>query len=128
MTVVAERAFTSDDLAALLERFPLERAGTRPSLEITEFQVQLLLSRIAALTDALRDAESDETTRLAHHVLLSDLALVAGQFRGRANGLRASLVETLASLRDTIAHCEAPAPDRVLRSQPLSFEHQPGSE
>ena len=116
MSVVAERTFTPDDLAALLERFPGERAGTRLSVEVTEFQVQLLLSRIAALTDALRDAESNETTRVAHRILLSDLTLVAGQFRGRANVLRASLVETLASLRETIAHGEAPPADRV--SQP----------
>lgn len=116
MSVVAERTFTSDDLAALLERCPVEHVGTRLSLEVTEGQVQLLLSRIAALTDALRDVESNETTRLAYRMLLSDLALVAGQFRGRANGLHASLAEAVASLGDTIAHCEAPPADRV--SQP----------
>lgn len=116
ISVVAERAFTSDDLAALIERFPEERAGTRLSADVTELQVQRRLSRIAALTDALRDAESNETTRLAQHLLLSDLALVAGQFRGRANALRASLAEALASLSDALVHSEAPPAGRV--SQP----------
>jgi len=113
MTVVAERAFTSDDLAALLERFSPERAGAKPSADVTELQVRLLLSRIAALTDALRDAEPHEAARVAHRILLSDLALVAGQFRGRTNGLRASLAEALAGLRDAIAQCEAQTSDRA---------------
>lgn len=116
MSAVAERAFTFDDLAALLERFPQERAGARLSADVTEHQVQLHLARVAALTHALRDAESNEATHLAHHILLSDLAVVAGQFRGRANGLRASLKETLASLSDALAHGEATPIGRAPRT------------
>jgi hypothetical protein len=53
---------------------------------------------MAALTDALRDGGSNETCRLAERLLLTDLALVAAQFRGRTNALNESLTRALEAL------------------------------
>ncbi|MGH9723005.1 MAG: hypothetical protein ACRD8O_22570 [Bryobacteraceae bacterium] len=99
------------ELAGLLERFPLERAGGRTFEEIADAHVQLLLARIAALTDLLRGAEPNETTHLASRLLLSDLTIVAAHFRGRANVMRPSLAKALAQLRESLARCEAPSGD-----------------
>jgi hypothetical protein len=91
---------TSRELTELLERFPLERTGGRTLEEMTEAQLQLLMARIAALTDMLRGAEPNDAAHLASRMLLGDLATVAAQFRGRANGTRSSLAKALADLRD----------------------------
>ena len=104
---VVPREFTLNDLTDLLERFRPERtAGKVAPAEITEAQVQLLLARVAALTDALRGAELNEPVRLAMRVALNDLATIADQFRGRTNTMRAALAKALADLRD--ARSEAP--------------------
>lgn len=94
------RTLTPDELTQLLERFPLERAGGQPLEGATEAQVQLLFERITALTEALRGAESNETTRLATRMLLVDLTSAAAHFRGRTNTMRSPLAKTLAELRD----------------------------
>ena len=94
--VVSGRTFAPGDLTDLLERFRPERAGQKASPEIAEVQIQLLLTRVAALTDALRGAESNEATRLASRIVLNDLAAVAGQFRARANTMRPALAKALA--------------------------------
>ena len=98
MDDVPQRTLTSDELTQLLERFPLERAGGRPLEATTETQVQLLLGRIAALTEALRGRESNETTRLASRMLLVDLTSAAAYFRGRTN---TCLLYTSPSPRDS---------------------------
>ena len=84
----------------LLERLRLQlaSAGSLPP-DVAQTQVDFLLARIAALTEALRGAGGDDTTRLATRVLLSDLALVAAQFRGRANAVGASLTGALDGIR-----------------------------
>ena len=99
-----ERTLTIDELTGLLERFPLDRAGGRTSEDMSDAHVQHLLKRIAAVTDAIRGLESSETTRLASRVLLDDLATVAAQFRGRANGAGASLAKALDALQHVLAH------------------------
>jgi hypothetical protein len=104
---VPQRTFTFDELAALLERFSLERAGVRTSDEITASQVQLLLARIAALTEVLRDALPGQTTQLASRMLLKDLSEVAAHFRGRANVLRPLLAEALTQVRESLAAIRA---------------------
>jgi hypothetical protein len=96
---VPNRALTPDELTPLLERFRPERARGKTPSEISDAEVQLLLARIAALTDALHDAEPNETARLASRILLSDLAVLAAQFRGRANAMRTSLAKALEELR-----------------------------
>ncbi len=107
---VPRRTLTSDELTQLLERFPLERAGGRPLEGTIEAQVQLLFGRIAALTEALRGTESNETTRLASRMLLVDLTSAAAYFRGRTNTMRSPLAKALAELRD-LRH-ESSANDR----------------
>jgi hypothetical protein len=97
---------TSEELTAVLDRFRVERPGPRSLSEITEAQVDLVVARLAALTDAIRGGESNEATLLASRILLSDLAFVAGQFRGRANAMRVSLTSTLADLRGVMADLE----------------------
>jgi hypothetical protein len=104
---VSPREFTLKELTDLLERFRPERAaGKAAPPEITEAQVQLLLARIGAFTDALRGAESNEPARLAMRVALNDLATIAAQFRGRTNTMRAALEPALADLRN--ARAEVP--------------------
>jgi hypothetical protein len=103
---VPSRTLTLDELVELLERFRQEPAGSKTAPEIAESQLQLLLARIKALTDALRDAESNEAARLAARIVVSDLDAVADQFRGRANTMRAALARALADLRE--ARGEAP--------------------
>jgi len=99
ITFVPVPTLASDDLTALLERFRSDRVGARPAAEVSEAQLQLLLARMAALTDTLREAEPSETARLASRLLMNDLAAVADQFRGRANTMRAALAKALKDLR-----------------------------
>jgi hypothetical protein len=97
---VSGSVLTAERLAELLDRFRPERAGQKALSEIDEAQIQFLLTRVVALTDALRGAESNETTRLASRIVLSDLSTVASQFRARANTMRPALARALADLRD----------------------------
>ena len=102
IAAVAERPLTSSDLVTLLEGLQVERAGSRTPTEVTDAHIQILVARIGALTDALRTATFDETTRLAARMMLNDLALVAGQFRGRTNAMRASLSAALAEAQTAL--------------------------
>ena len=97
---VPSRKFTLDELTELVERFRPDRAGSKVPHEITESQVQLLLARIAALTEVLRTAEAGDPARLASRMALNDLATVADQFRGRTNAMRAALAKALAEMRE----------------------------
>jgi hypothetical protein len=103
---VAPSEFTLNELTDLLERFRPERAAGKVPAEITEAQIQLLLARIAALTDALRGAEANEPARLAMRVALNDLGTIADYFRARTNTMRDALAKALADLRDACS--EAP--------------------
>jgi hypothetical protein len=96
---VIDRTFTADDLTALLERFRLQQAGAKSTSEVTQAQTDLLLGRIASLTDALRTAESGDTADLASRLLINDLALVAASLRARANEISASLTLALEGVR-----------------------------
>ena len=106
---VSDREGTPDELTELLERSPLDRAGGRTLEETTEAQVQLLLARLARLTDVLRGAEPNATTRLAARMLLTDLTAIAAHFRGRANLMRSSLAQARAHLRESLVRCDARA-------------------
>lgn len=90
----------SDDLTALLERLRLQPAGAAPLSEVNQAQLDLLLARIASLTEALRGAQSDATSRPAARLLVADLGLVAAQFRGRANDIANALTRALDGIRD----------------------------
>jgi len=95
---VPDPASRSNDLTALLERLRLQSAGAASLPEVHQAQLDLLLARIASLTEALRDTKSDETSRLAARLLVADLGLVAAQFRGRANDIAASLTRAIDGL------------------------------
>ena len=88
----------------LLERLRLPPAGAKPTSDVTLEQVDVLLARIASLTEALRGAAENETTRLASRILIGDLALVVAQFRGRANELTAALTRARDDIRAEIAN------------------------
>ena len=96
---VPDRASPSDDLTALLERLRLQPAGAASLSEVNRAHLDLLLARIASLTEALRGAQSDETSRLAARLLLAALGLVAAQFRGRANDTADALTRALDGIR-----------------------------
>jgi hypothetical protein len=96
---VSERAISPDDLILLLESVRLPSAGTKPSSDVTLDQVDALIARIGSLTDALRGAADDKTAQLASRLLIGDLAIVATQFRARANELVAELARARDDLR-----------------------------
>lgn len=93
-----DRAISSDGLVKLLEQRHLPPAGPKHTSDVTLQQVDILIARIASLTEALRGAEQDEAAQLASRILLEDLALVVAQFRARAN----ELVESLTGAQDGI--------------------------
>jgi hypothetical protein len=95
---VPDRAISPDELILLLERLRLPSAGEKHASDVTLEQVDVLLARIASLTEALRGAEKDETAQLTSRILIGDLAMVTAQFRGRAN----ELVGALTRARDDI--------------------------
>ena len=95
---VPDPASRSNDLTVLLERLRRQSAGAASLPEVHQTQLDLLLARIASLTDALRGAPSDETSRLAARLLLADLSSVAAQFRGRANDIAGALARALDGL------------------------------
>lgn len=99
-----DRAISPGDLTVLLERLRLPPAGAKPTSDVTLEQVDVLLARIASLTEALRGAAENETTQLASRILIGDLALVAAQFRGRANELTAALTRASDDIRAEIAN------------------------
>ena len=86
-----DRAISPEELILLLERLRRPSAGEKHAPDVTLEQVDVLLARIASLTEALRDAKEDETAQLTSRILIGDLALVTAQFRGRANELAGAL-------------------------------------
>jgi hypothetical protein len=102
--MVASRPFNADDLTRLLERFRLQQAGANATPEVNQAQLDLLLARIASLTDTLRDTEANETTRLASRLLLSDLGLVSAHFRARANEIGEALTRALEGISAEFEH------------------------
>ena len=87
------------DLTAVLQQLRLHQAWTQSPSEITQAQVELLLVRIAVLTEALRGAESNESSRSATRLLLADVAMVSAQFRGNTNALGERLTRMLEHTR-----------------------------
>jgi hypothetical protein len=92
---MVNRTFTADDLTALLERLRLQEASAKSTAEVTAAQLDITLARIAALTEALRNADDGEASRLASRLLLGDLATVAAHFRARTNDIAVSLSPVL---------------------------------
>ena len=123
---VAGRTLTSADLALLVKRCRAERAGDAITVDTADEQTFILLARLAALTDALGGTESNDATRIASQFLLSDLAFVVAQFRGRANTIRALLGKTFEDLQAALAQVEASAGISV--SPPKPFRDEPADQ
>ncbi len=98
------------DLTALLQRLPLQAAGASTPADATQAQVELLLGRIAALTDALRSDAAGEVPAPATRLLLADLAMVASQFRGHTTPLSQRLTDVLEQVRITLDKTAADGP------------------
>jgi len=107
---VADPLVTADDLTRLLERLGVERGQAQTPAQAGDAQVELLIARITVLTEALRGAEANEAARLAARMLVADLAQVTAQFRGRANGIRASLEAAVEEMRAALG-TDRPAAD-----------------
>ena len=69
-----DRAISPEELILLLERLRLSSAGEKHAPDVTLEQVDVLLARIASLTEALRDAKEDETAQLTSRILIGDLS------------------------------------------------------
>ena len=93
-----DRAISPNDLVQLLERAHPAPAGAKRTSDVTLEQVDILLARVASLTDALRGALEGEAVHLTGRLLISDLALVTAQFRGRTNELVAALARARGEL------------------------------
>ena len=114
-----DRTISPDALILLLERVHLPSAGAKSTSDVTLEQVDVLIARIASLTDALRGAAEDETAQLVARMLISDLSLVAAQFRGRANELVAALTRAREDIRAEL--------DDTVQSGSLEEAHSPGA-
>jgi hypothetical protein len=95
---VPDRQLLPDDLASLLERFSAEAAGSRLPAQVAESELELLLARVAALTELLRTAAANDTARVAARLLLADVAMAASRLRGQTNAVSETLTRALESL------------------------------
>ena len=107
---MADPLVTAEDLTRLLERLGVERGQAQTPAQAGDAQVELLIARITVLTEALRGAEANEAARLAARMLVADLAQVTAQFRGRTNGIRASLDAAVQEMRAALG-TDRPAAD-----------------
>lgn len=109
---MAERGSPEDDLTAILQRLRLQQADAQAPPEITRTQIELLLARVAALTDAIRRATSPNgTSRAAFRLLLADLAMVTAQLRGNTTALDERLTRALDDARLALENtADKPAP------------------
>jgi hypothetical protein len=87
-----------DDLTALVECIRLQPASAQLSADVAQAQLEVLLARIAALTEALRNAPATDSARFGARLLLADLALVTAQFRGRTNAAHETLTRAIEGL------------------------------
>jgi hypothetical protein len=99
---VPGRSLSLDELTSLLERCSSAHAGRQGAVAAGQPHVELLVARVAALTEALRDADSNDTTRLAERILVADLTLLATQFRTGAHAIGTSLVRAQDTLGDAL--------------------------
>jgi hypothetical protein len=100
---VADPLVKVDDLTRLLEQLAVERGHAQTPAQAGDAQVELLVARITLLTEALRGAAGGDAVRLAARLLVADLAQVTAQFRGRTNGIRASLESAVEEMRAALA-------------------------
>jgi hypothetical protein len=87
------------DLLDILTRLRLQPADATSAAAAARGQLEIVVARIAALTDALRAGGGDADARLASRLLLADVGQVVAQLRGEANELAAALDRALEALR-----------------------------
>ena len=97
--LVANPLSPIDDLRALLLQLRLPAPDSKTASDAARAQLDLLLARITALTESLRTAPLDGAFDSAARLLLADLAMVAGQFRGQATELGERLAHAVERAR-----------------------------
>jgi hypothetical protein len=110
---VPDRASSTGDLTALLQQLRLQDPGGKSPSEVHQAQIDLLLARIASLTDTLRTADWNDTSRTAARLLLADLAMVTAQLRGRATATSETLATTLEKVRADLERTAGPQPATI---------------
>lgn len=110
---MAEGASPIDRLAALLQQLRLQQAEGQAPSEVTQAQVDLLLARIASLTEALRgSSDSSAAFRVTARLLLADVAMVTAQFRGNTNAIGERLTRAMENAQLALNRsASAPAPE-----------------
>ena len=98
---VPEPASTNNDLALLLQQLRLQQPPGA-SADTGQAQFDLLLGRISMLTDALRRAPDDETSRAAARLILADLSMVAARLRGDVTSTSERLTTVLETVRSVL--------------------------
>ena len=111
---MAEHASPIHALSAVLQQLRLQHADRKSPSEVTQAEIDLLLARIASLSETLGGAaQSTETFRIAARLLLADVAMVTAHFRGSTNMLSERLTRALEDAQLALARAaEAPAPAR----------------
>ncbi len=112
--LVAEHASPVHGLSAVLQQLRLQHADRKSPSEVTHAEIELLLARIALLTETLGGAaQSTETFRAAARLLLADVAMVTAHFRGDTNALSERLTRALEDAQLALERAaDAPAPER----------------
>ena len=96
---MAEPASSFGDLASVLQQLRLQRPGASSPVEATQAQIELLLTRIASLTEALRGEAPNGSSPEMARLLLADLSMVAAQFRGNTTAVGDRLTRVLDDVR-----------------------------
>lgn len=99
---MSEPRASVDELTALLQQLRLQQPGANSPGEVARAQTDLLLARMAALTDTLRVAEWNDTSRAGARLLLADLAMVTAQLRSNAVATGEGLTTTLEHVRQAL--------------------------
>lgn len=111
---VAKRASPVHGLNVVLQQLRLQHADKKSPSEVTQAEIELLLARIASLTETLGDStQSAETFRVAARLLLADVAMVTAHFRSDSNALSERVTRALEDAQLALEHAaDAPAPER----------------
>ena len=111
---MAQHASPVHGLSAVLQQLPLQHADRKSPSEVTQAEIELLLARVASLSETLGGAtQSTETFRTAARLLLADVAMVTAHFRGDSNTLSERLTRALEDAQLALERTvDPPAPER----------------
>lgn len=113
--LVAEPTPPTEGLRSVLRELRVQQPDGKTASQATRSQIELLLTRIGSLTEALRsapagDASDSDVSDTATRLLLADLAMVAAQFRGHTSELGERLAHALEHARLALEGSDKAAP------------------